>query len=204
MPAPGCSSWSRCESSANRPKARAGSAPNGATAISPAGVNPSSLLQGVGQRPDLAGAGTAAGRRSGRLRQVRLVKVHLDQAARSARGSSPAACRRSCSAAMALRSAWISCGRSTECSRSAYWTTDLALFVCSCPMKCQRRPAAGQFRGLCRGFLVPVLPDVGHAQLMQQRHVGGREELRHHYQLRLRRAPGGGPGDPLPDAFQVR
>ena len=55
---------------------------------------------------------------------------------------------------------------STECTTSAYRTTERALLRCSCPTKCQRAaaPGGGHLGGLRRRLLVPVLPHVGHAE----------------------------------------
>ena len=70
-------------------------------------------------------------------------------------------------------------GRPTQRRRRSS-ATDLALFVCSCPMKCQTRARCLQRRRLRCGLLVSVLSDVTDAEVSEYADVVGREGLGHH------------------------
>ena len=145
-------------------------------------------------QPQRAGAGHRLGHRAeaavrvGRVRQ----RAAPGRVAVELTCTSTSSGRSRSGRAAAASSAVASRTLSTECTTSAYRTTDRHLLRCSWPTKCQRGvdPGRRDLGGLGRRLLVAVLPDVGDAEPASAHHVAGRVGLGDRDQGDLGRGPG--------------
>ena len=140
---------------------RAGSSPSGRHGHQAAQPQVVGGDHGVGQVGEggRVGAGAVLGARAGR---------GSPGAARRRRGRAPRA------AVERARPAWR---RSTDSTTSAYDATAAALLLCRRADEVPAQAEVGALGGLLRGLLVAVLPHVGDAEVGQEPHVGGGEEL---------------------------